>query len=580
MPSLSEKNPEYQVLPTTECAEPVVRPARKSWFSFSKSQWLLVLIALYAIGLMGFDAYSRTETAMEKPVKSLCPSQPKALGKGPGWHVAENYTDIVTGRLSRAVQIAAVSYDDMGPVGEDDRWKPHFKFEEFLKSEYPRVYETLDHEMVNTHGHLFTWAGTNKALQPIILMAHEDVVPVLPATLDKWTYPPFEGKVDDKWVWGRGAADCKNQLMGIMNAVEKLVIEGFKPERTILLSFGFDEEIGGYQGASYLADTITSRYGPESIAFLVDEGFGGVDQAYGATFASLGMAEKGRADLKITVETPGGHSSVPPEHTSIGILSRLLVELEANPFEPSLTAESPYLKYLTCLADHAPDVPKAFKRSVAHPGKWKALAKRLAGESAQNRAFLATTQAIDLISGGVKVNALPEVATATINHRIAFTSSIEETKQHASRLLGPLAHKLGFDYIAFNETASGLVAGTTNGKRVTLDVVRGAKGTAGLEPAPITPSDSESFELIGSTIKQVFGDDVVVAPSAMFANTDTRAYWNLTRNLYRFAPTSINDFRNPHTVDEAMSIKGHLTTIEFFYQLLQNTAGWKQEQEQ
>ena len=130
MPSLSEKNPEYQVLPTTECAEPVVRPARKSWFSFSKSQWLLVLIALYAIGLMGFDAYSRTETAMEKPVKSLCPSQPKALGKGPGWvsidlrirfqhfltksiqHVAENYTDIVTGRLSRAVQIAVSRFVD------------------------------------------------------------------------------------------------------------------------------------------------------------------------------------------------------------------------------------------------------------------------------------------------------------------------------------------------------------------------------------------------------------------------------------------------------------------------------------
>ena len=74
--------------------------------------------------------------------------------------------------------------------------------------------------MVNTHGHLFTWTGTNKALQPIILMAHEDVVPVLPATLDKWTYPPFEGKVDDKWVWGRGAADCKNQVRRVAFLLE------------------------------------------------------------------------------------------------------------------------------------------------------------------------------------------------------------------------------------------------------------------------------------------------------------------------------------------------------------------------
>ncbi|KAJ9118393.1 hypothetical protein QFC24_006222 [Naganishia onofrii] len=476
----------------------------------------------------------------------------------------------------------------MGPVGTDPRWEPHFKFQKFLEDEYPGVYETLKHEMVNTHGHLFTWEGSDKALQPLLLMAHSDVVPVLPATLEKWTYPPFEGKTDDEWVWGRGSADCKNQLMGIMNAVEKLVQECFKPERTIILSFGFDEEIGGYQGASYLAETITERYGEQSLAFLVDEGFGGVDTAFGAKFASLGMAEKGATNLKITVETPGGHSSVPPDHTAIGILSKLLVHLEANPFEPSLTAASPYLKYLTCLADHAPEVGKSFVKSVKNPKRWAKLAKQLAKESLQNRAFLATTQAIDLISGGVKVNALPEVATATVNHRIAFTSSIDETTQHALNLLAPVVHELGFEFIAFNKTIRGASCphalalqskAAAEGKRITLDIVRGAKGTPGLEPAPITPSDTESFELIGSTIKKVFGDDVVVAPSAMFANTDTRAYWNLTRNLYRFAPTSIADFRNPHTVDEAMSIKGHLTTIEFFYQLLHNTAGWKQGSE-
>ncbi|KAJ9102005.1 hypothetical protein QFC19_004930 [Naganishia cerealis] len=524
-------------------------------------------------------------------------------------HVPDNYTDLVTSRLSRAVQIPAVSYDDMGPVGDDPRWAPHVDFQKFLEDEFPQVYGTLTHEMVNTYGHLFTWQGSDEALQPILLMAHSDVVPVAPATLDKWTHPPFKGTIDDKWVWGRGSADCKNQLMGIMNAVEKLVQEGFKPERvlmeasvpglfvsrrTIILSFGFDEEIGGYQGASYLADTITKRYGPNSIAFLIDEGFGGVDTAYGATFASLGMAEKGATNLKLTVEMPG-----------VGILSQLLVHLEANPFEPSLTAASPYLKYLTCLAEHAPDVDSGFVKSVQDPKRWSALAKKLAKESAQNRLSLhapgtadqgalarAGVQAIDLIQGGVKVNALPEVATgvpllATVNHRIAFTSSIEETTHHASVLLAPVAHKLGFEFIAFNKTirdssschhASPLASSghATDGRRITLDIVRGAKGTPGLEPAPITPSDTESFELIGATIKKVFGDNVVVAPSAMFANTDTRAYWNLTRNLYRFAPTSIADFRNPHTVDEAMSIKGHLTTIEFFYQLLQNTAGWKQ----
>lgn len=85
MPSLSEKHPGYQALSSAESVQPVSRPATTSRFSFSKSQWLLVLIALYAVGLMGFDAYSRLEGIAEQPVKGLCPVQPKALGKGPGW---------------------------------------------------------------------------------------------------------------------------------------------------------------------------------------------------------------------------------------------------------------------------------------------------------------------------------------------------------------------------------------------------------------------------------------------------------------------------------------------------------------
>jgi hypothetical protein len=73
-------------------------------------------------------------------------------------------------------------------------------------------YTNLTHTPINTHAHLYTWPGTNPSLQPIVLMAHEDVVPVNPGTLGQWTHPPFEGVVDDEWVWGRGAADCKNQV--------------------------------------------------------------------------------------------------------------------------------------------------------------------------------------------------------------------------------------------------------------------------------------------------------------------------------------------------------------------------------
>jgi Gly-Xaa carboxypeptidase len=51
--------------------------------------------------------------------------------------------------------------------------------------------------------------------------------------LDRWTYPPFEGKIDHEWLYGRGAADCKNNVIGILSAVEHLLKEGWEPERTI-----------------------------------------------------------------------------------------------------------------------------------------------------------------------------------------------------------------------------------------------------------------------------------------------------------------------------------------------------------
>lgn len=514
-------------------------------------------------GLSGVGM-GREEVRMLK--EGECPVQPEAIGKGE-WNVPDNFTDVVIGRLSRSVQYPAESFDDMGPVGEDKRWDAHYAFDEFLEREFPLIYSTLTHTPINTHAHLYTLPGLNPSLQPILLMAHQDVVPVNPATIRQWTFPPFEGRVDGGWVWGRGSADCKNQLLGIMSALTKLLEEGFESERTILIGIGFDEEIGGKQGAHLISSHLQDLYGPSSLAFLVDEGFGGVDEAYGRRFASLGMAEKGSVNFKVTVDTPGGHSSVPPEHTGIGILAQLLVHLESHPFPTSLHPANPYLKYLNCLADYAPKLPHSLRKAIKSPRKWEKLAKELS-KDAKERALLGTTMAVDLISGGVKVNALPERAEATINHRIAFTSSVAETQEHVVKILKRITHDLDIDFTAFNQSYP---AKHSHNRKVTLEI----GGERGLEPAPITPSEGDVFELIGGTVREVFGKDVVVAPSGMYANTDTKSYWNLTRNLYRFIPAPIAEFKNAHTVDERVSVNAHLSTIRFFYQLLQNVQGWR-----
>ncbi|KAK4701729.1 Gly-Xaa carboxypeptidase, partial [Phenoliferia sp. Uapishka_3] len=455
----------------------------------------------------------------------------------------------------------------MGKPSEDPRFSHVGDLGKYLEKTFPMLHEKLSLEMVAVYGRLYTWEGSNKSLKPMILMAHQDVVPVNPSTVNQWTYEPFSGHQDSEgWIWGRGSADCKNTLVGILAAVEQLVSEGFEPERTIILSFGFDEEIGGSRSAAPLSAAIQKRYGPDSMLLILDEGFTGVDVDYGRTFARLGMAEKGAFSLSLDVLTPGGHSSVPHgRHTGIGILSLLLVELEKNPASVNLKEGNPLLSYLSCAADFG-EVDKDLKKKIRNPKKWEKLGVEMAESDETVRAFLGTTQAADLISGGVKVNALPEFTSATVNYRIDFLSSTEETFSRIEAILAPVVKSLNltFSVKGSHEAVSNSV--------VRLDIVPGSD----LEPAPLTPQEGSAWELMGSTVRHVW-EDAVVAPSGMIANTDTKHYWPLTNNIYRFVPASLELIKNFHTVDERIHVDAHLSSIRFFYKLMRNTEGWKDE---
>ena len=81
-------------------------------------------------------------------------------------------------RHSGAVQIPTQSFDDMGKIGEDYRWDAMYPFAEYLKDAFPLVHEYMEPEVVNTHGLIFTWKGSDKTLKPLLLMSHQDVVPV------------------------------------------------------------------------------------------------------------------------------------------------------------------------------------------------------------------------------------------------------------------------------------------------------------------------------------------------------------------------------------------------------------------
>src|SRR5688500_3775465 len=98
-------------------------------------------------------------------------------------------------------------------------------------------------------------------------MAHLDVVPAAQAG---WRYSPFFGALAEGYVWGRGALDDKGSALGILEAVEHLLAEGFLPKRTVYLAFGHDEEAGGERGAKEMAALLDSR--GITLELVVDEG--------------------------------------------------------------------------------------------------------------------------------------------------------------------------------------------------------------------------------------------------------------------------------------------------------------------
>lgn len=127
-------------------------------------------------------------------------------------------------------------------------------------------------------------------------MGHQDVVPVLPATESRWKYPPYSAHYDGRFIWGRGASDCKNVVIGVLEALETLLENDFTPERTILAGFGFDEEISGPQGAQFIAKHLEDTRGKNSLELILDEGGLGIKEMNGAMFALPGLGEKGKSE--------------------------------------------------------------------------------------------------------------------------------------------------------------------------------------------------------------------------------------------------------------------------------------------
>ncbi|NMC42253.1 MAG: M20/M25/M40 family metallo-hydrolase, partial [Bacteroidales bacterium] len=252
------------------------------------------------------------------------------------------FGDESVSRLAGAVKFPTVSYEFDSPVDT----AAFLGYMEFLKNEYPLVHSRLKREVINQLSMLYTWEGSNRSAGAMVLMAHYDVVP--PGDTALWEKGPFSGYNDGTYIWGRGTLDDKVAMISILEAVEKLLSEGFVPERTVYLSFGHDEEISGVRGAATIAATLRER--GVKVEYVLDEGMAvtkGMVPLIKKPVALIGTSEKGYISVKLSCGMPGGHSSTPEKESALTLIAGAVDRLNKNQMKPHFSGPvNDFIRYV------------------------------------------------------------------------------------------------------------------------------------------------------------------------------------------------------------------------------------------
>ncbi|XBW34972.1 hypothetical protein QEN19_000537 [Hanseniaspora menglaensis] len=493
-------------------------------------------------------------------------------------------------KLQGAVKIPTEVYDfyaqpDLSvPLKEEPLYGKFAAFHDYLEEQFPLVHSTLKKEIVNGVGLVFTWASKKtKGKKPLLLMAHQDVVPVNTDTIDRWTYPPFDGVYEPETgkIYGRGSSDTKPLIISQLSAVELLIADGYELERPLVLAYGFDEEKGGEYGAQFIARHLTDRYGKDGIEVILDEGGGVIDLGDGQFIGQPAVAEKGYLDVEITLNTLGGHSSAPnhwpnKEMTGISIISEINYFISENQFPIDIDVTNPAISTLQCYAKY--DLSQSSEENVlvnaAAKGSISGLAKALEGTN--SKFVFKTTEALDIIKGGIKANAMPEQVINLINHRINTKSSVKDTLDHDLSVVLATAEKYDL----------GVTLEWSNGTETTVlrkDTINGGfivKAINPLEPVRVTPVDG-IWDLIANTTAFVYNDEYFgnTNTSEFFfegtistGNTDTKYYSKFesaNNRLYRYGG-GLQAGGNEHTVDEWSNESYLLSSTAFMYAFITN----------
>ncbi|MFM1840801.1 MAG: hypothetical protein RIR47_850, partial [Bacteroidota bacterium] len=314
----------------------------------------------------------------------------------------ETSGDSAAQHLSQAIQIKTVSFGDTLAIDTAE----FLKFRKFIETTYPNITSKLTKQTFNEFSYVYKWTGKDTSLAPYVLMGHMDVVPVEAVAESKWTVPSFSGAIKNDTIWGRGAVDDKVSVIAILEAVEQLLKQNYTPNRTFYLCFGHDEEISGKRGAKIYSQWFKDNN--IKPALVLDEG-GQIDTKHfeqlKRPMALIGTSEKGYVNIDLTVEIPGGHSSMPSPETAIDVLNKAIVKIREHQMPGSIPPTIIEMLNRTKSAE-------SFTKRMVLSNLWlfNGLVLNQLSKTKETNAMTHTTLVPTIVHSGIKDNVIPSVA--------------------------------------------------------------------------------------------------------------------------------------------------------------------------
>jgi acetylornithine deacetylase/succinyl-diaminopimelate desuccinylase-like protein len=365
---------------------------------------------------------------------------------------------------------------------------------------------------------------------PFLLYGHVDVVTT---ENQEWRHPPFEGKIEDGFVWGRGALDMKGGVAMMLSAFLRANAEGLKPAGDVILTIVADEEACGDFGARFLVEQHPEEFA--GVRYAIGE-FGGFTLWVGKRrFYPIQIAEKQIVWFRAVLRGPGGHGSMPVRGGAMAKLARLLLRLDARPLPVHVTP--PARLMIGAMASSMGGAGGLVVGRLLNPRLTDGVLQLLGETGRVFAPLLHNTVSPTVLHGSGKINVIPAKVAVEVDGRLLPGFKPDDLFRELRAIVG---------------------------EDVEFDVVR-------YDPGPAEP-DMTLFDTLGGILKEADPQGVPV-PLLLSGVTDGRFFSRLGIQSYGFLPMRLpEDFnftRTIHGADERIPVDALEFGADAVYKALQ-----------